>query len=171
MVIIYLLITCLQKNCWHIQKYKCVCHVQKRLGTNLRGLKKKAFKDADGKLLKLKWRGKNCLTKSRINMLSSYYGNAIRKNPGDTASMYEATWAVFHHSISTDAVHDHSDCPTGPDTWCKFNRVISEGHHHGTHPSFQKILGSMWNPSLTLISQGLSGGVWFWGNLESKWEL
>ena len=64
-----------------------VCHVQKRMGTNLCGLKKKAFKDADGKLLKLKWIGKNHLTKSRINMLSSYYGNAIRKNPGNPASM------------------------------------------------------------------------------------
>ena len=31
-----------------------VCHVEKRRGTNLCGLKKKAFKDADGKLLKLK---------------------------------------------------------------------------------------------------------------------
>ena len=67
-----------------------VCHVEKRMGTNLCGLKKKAFKDADGKLLKLKWGGKNRLTKSRINVLSSYYGNAIWKNPSDPASMYKA---------------------------------------------------------------------------------
>ena len=97
------------------------------MGTNLCGLKKKVFIDVDGKLLKLKWGGKNRLTKSRINMLSSYYRNAIRKNPGDPASMYEAIWAVFHHSVSIDAVHDQSHCPTGPDTWFKFNKAISEG--------------------------------------------
>ena len=99
------------KNCWHFQKYECVCHVQKRMGTNLRGLKKKAFKYADGKLLKLQWGWKNRPTKSRINMLSSYYRNANQKNPGDRALMYEAIWTVFHHSVSTEAVRDHSHCP------------------------------------------------------------
>ena len=58
-----------------------VCLVEKCMGTYLRGLKKKAFKDADGKLLKLKCGGKNRLTKSRINMVCSYSGNAIWMNP------------------------------------------------------------------------------------------
>ena len=124
------------------------------MGTNLRGLKTKAFKDADAKLLKLKWGGKNRLTKSRINVRSSYYGNAIRKNPDDPASMYEAIWAVFHHSISTDAVHDHSHCPTGSDTWCIFNREISEGKTAPPHtPIIPEDLGEYVEPAFTALSR------------------
>ena len=131
-----------------------VCHVEKRMGTNLRGLKKKAFKDADGKLLKLKCRGKNRLTKSRINMLSSYYGNAIWKNSGDPASMYKAIWAIFHHSVSTDTVHDHSHCPTGHDTWCIFNRAISEGKKPPPHtPIIPEDLGEYVEPVFTAPSR------------------
>ena len=84
------------------------------------------FVDDNGQVLKLKWGGgKGCLTNSVIASLTVFYGEAIRNFPGDVDGMYRAIWAVFHHSLSNDEKHDHQFCPSGSDSWCKFNRALA----------------------------------------------
>ena len=91
-------------------------HVQKRLGKRLRDLKKKTFKDDTGRVLNLKWGGKNRFTDKTIDMLKIFYGGAIRNNTQNVDAMYKAIWAVFFYDSATDEIHDHSYCPTGEDS-------------------------------------------------------
>ena len=73
---------------------ECTGHVQKRMGTRLRKLKKERGKKLlkDGKTMG----GRGRLTDKKIDMLASYYGNAIR---GSTTvpDMKNAIWAIFYH--------------------------------------------------------------------------
>lgn len=106
-----------------IKKLECISHVQKRMGTRLRKLKKEkgAEKLSDGKTIS----GKGRLTDNVINQLSSYYGNAIRQNSNSTKDMRNAIWAIYFHTRSTDAEPLHSFCPVGPNSWCKYNNAVS----------------------------------------------
>lgn len=53
---------------------------------------------------------------------------------GDLKGMIEACWAVFHHSASHDGDLQHDFCPTGPDTWCKYNlAVLNQKEQDFTH--------------------------------------
>ena len=63
-----------------VEKKGCVGHVQKRLGTALRKLKKETKGMG----------GKGRLTDAMIDKLQNYYGIAIRGNPGDLAGMKKA---------------------------------------------------------------------------------
>ena len=65
------------------EKLECVGHVQKRVGTRLRNLKK-TEKNIGGK-------GK--LTDKIIDRLQNYYGIAIRSNVGDAKAMKDAIYA------------------------------------------------------------------------------
>ena len=57
-------------------KHQYVGHVQKRMGTALRKLKKSGIEDETGQLVKFKGR----LTDNAITALNVYYGSAIRNN-------------------------------------------------------------------------------------------
>ena len=59
-----------------VQKLECVGHIQKRVGTRLRNLKKNV-KNLGGK-------GK--LTNKTIDLLQNYYGIAVRSNVGNLLS-------------------------------------------------------------------------------------
>ena len=72
-------------------KHECVGHVQKRLGTALRNLKKKGALDDSGMLVK--FRGK--LTNGSIKKLNVYYGGAIRNSSGSVDIMVKAIDASF----------------------------------------------------------------------------
>ena len=48
-----------------------------------------------------------------VYLLQVYYGNAIRANSNNLASMKTACWAVFYHSISTDKKPQNEFCPVG----------------------------------------------------------
>ena len=63
--------------CPQVQKLDCIGHVQKRMGTHLRELRKKEKKLKDGKSVK---GSKHRLTDKAIDKLHCYYGNAIRAN-------------------------------------------------------------------------------------------
>ena len=104
---------------------ECVGHVHKRLGKKLRDLKKKTFVDDNGQVLNLRWGGKGRLTNSVIDSLTVFYGGAIRNFPWNVDGMHRAIWAVFHHSLSNDEEHNHQFCPSGSDSWCKFNRTLA----------------------------------------------
>ena len=133
---------------------ECVGHIQKRLRKRLHDLKKKTFVDDSGQVRKIKWGGKGRLTESVINSLSVYFGGAIRNFPGDMDGMFRAIWAVFHHSISDDEQHHHQFCPTGSDSWCKFNRALADNVEPPKHtPKLPKDLGPFIKPVFTALSK------------------
>ena len=92
-----------------ITKLECVGHVQKRLGTGLRKLKKEK---------KLGGRGR--LTDNVIDAMQTYYGKAIRSNKGNVKAMQKATWAILHHQSAASDKTRHKYCPPGPTSWCKY---------------------------------------------------
>ena len=102
-----------------IKKLECVGHVQKRVGTRCRNLRKslKGTKLSDGKGIS----GKGRLTDKAINTLQNYYGMAIRTNSNDVLAMKKAVGAVlFHCSDSELESERHKFCPNGADSWCKW---------------------------------------------------
>ena len=92
-------------------KHECVGHVQKRLGMQLRTLKKP---DSSGKLVK--FGGKGRLTDHNIDQVQVFYGGAIRNHQNDLEGMEKAIWAVFYYSVSTDNNLQHQYCPLGMDS-------------------------------------------------------
>lgn len=116
-----------------VTKLECVGHVQKRLGSRLRSLKKRLGQTRleDGKSIG----GSGRLTKTTIDKLQVYYGKAIRNNSHDLQAMKNAVMAIWHHTQSTGQSPDHDLCPPGEDSWCGFQRDIAKGtsdyqHNH-----------------------------------------
>lgn len=102
-------------------KVDCVGHVQKRMGTALRNLKKdrKGEKLSDGKTIG----GAGRLTKALIDTLQNYYGMAIRSCKGDLRGMMQAVQASLLHCNSTDETPRHQLCPVGEASWCKWQKA------------------------------------------------
>lgn len=107
-----------------VKKKECVGHVQKRMGSRLRAVKKNT-KGLGGK-------GAGKLTDKVICDLTIYYGLAIRRNPDSAENMKNAIWAVFYHNISTNDEPQHQYCPPGKESWCKWRAAEA----HGTLSSF-----------------------------------
>ena len=107
-----------------IDKLECVGHVQKRMGSRLRKLKK----DQKGKILpdgkNLAGRGR--LTDKEIDLLQNYYGLAIRRNQGNVEAMKKAVLASLFHKASTDDEPNHYLCPSGIDSWCGYQRAEAQ---------------------------------------------
>ncbi|GFW45676.1 uncharacterized protein TNCV_3246131 [Trichonephila clavipes] len=106
-----------------VSKIECVRHVQKRMGTRLRKLKQMSSKLSDGKSIGEKGR----LTDRMIDLITTYYGNAIRQNKTCMSDMRKAVWAVYFHIRSSDEEPLHSFCPVGPNSWCKYQNQVLEG--------------------------------------------
>ncbi|GBN99854.1 hypothetical protein AVEN_13722-1 [Araneus ventricosus] len=92
------------------EKSECIGHVQKRVGSRLRKLKKK----------RKRLGSKEKLTDKFIDKLQNYYGIAIRSNIGNLQNMQSAVIAAFYHCCS-------KQCPKGGDSWCKYQRAVHEG--------------------------------------------
>ncbi|GFY07085.1 uncharacterized protein TNCV_4203561 [Trichonephila clavipes] len=76
---------------------------------------------SDGKSIE----GKGRLTDRMIDLITTYYGNAIRQNKTCLSDMRKAVWAVYFHIRSSDEEPLHSFCPVGPNSWCKYqNQVV-----------------------------------------------
>ena len=103
-----------------IVKQECVGHVQNRLGTALKKLKKQGAVDEKGLPVKFKER----LTDDNIKALNIYYRGTIRNNLNDVDAMARVIDASFLHSMSTDEDPRHQKCPdhNPPDapSWYKF---------------------------------------------------
>ena len=114
-----------------VVKKECVGHVQKRMGTALRNLKKDCGKRqlSDGKTIG----GKGRLTDKKIDLIQTYYGLAIRRNVGDLQGMTDSVNAILDHMSSTDDSPRYSLCPTGVQSWCGYNRGIATGQTHYSH--------------------------------------
>ena len=123
-----------------IEKLDCIGHVQKRLGTALRNLKTiyRGQKLSDGKTIG----GQGRLTKTLIDRLQNYYGLAIRNNKGNLQGMVKAVQAALLHNNSTDECPRHHLCPTGPSSWCKYQKSKALGieYHHTRNPIPEAIL-------------------------------
>ena len=100
-----------------VVKKECVGHVQKRVGTALRKLKKE----------KKGFGVKGKLTDRMIDKLQNYYGIAIRSNVGDLSEMKKAIHASLMHCASSKGRNLHYYCPKGADSWCRFNRDLANG--------------------------------------------
>ena len=106
-----------------VTKLECVGHIQKRMGSHLRSLKKRCGKEplGDGKSIG----GKGRLTDKLIDSLQVYYGKAIRSNLHSIEEMEKAIMAIWHHICSTDDSPQHHLCPKGTDSWCGFQRDVA----------------------------------------------
>ena len=100
------------------EKGECIGHVQKRVGTRLKKLKKSCKeKLSDGKTLN----GKGRLTEKVINTLQNAYGLVIRQNVGNLYEMKKGVGALlFHYSENEDMEKRHHFCPRGATSWCKY---------------------------------------------------
>ncbi|KAE8746814.1 hypothetical protein FOCC_FOCC006449 [Frankliniella occidentalis] len=105
-----------------VKKRECTAHVQKRMGTRLRNLKKELAgkKLSDGKGIS----GKGRLTDKIVDQISEYYGKAIRSSK-TAAEMKNKVWAIFYHMSSSDAKPTHQFCPKGAESWCKYQKAVA----------------------------------------------
>ncbi|KYN13186.1 hypothetical protein ALC57_14630 [Trachymyrmex cornetzi] len=103
-----------------VQKKECLDHVQKRMGTRLRNLKKKV--PGLG--------GKGKLTNKLIDELSIYYGLAIRRNHDSIEKMKNDIWATLYHKISTNEKPQHDKCPVGENSWCLWQKSKASNTLH-----------------------------------------
>lgn len=105
-----------------VVKSECVNHVEKRMGTRLRNIKKEK-----------KLGGKGKLTDALIKKITKYYGLAIIRNSDSVEDMQRNVMATYWHMVSTDENPKHENCPAGEDSWCKFRVAESRGLEY-THP-------------------------------------
>ena len=75
---------------------------------------------------------KGVLSKKTIDLLQTYYGNAIHGNVKDLEKMKAAYWAMFYHSVSNGAKPQHQYFPVGVDSWCKYQYALAM--HQGVPP-------------------------------------
>lgn len=116
-----------------VTKEECVNHIAKRMGTGLR----KVVKEWKVKGVTLGGRGRGALKETTIVSLTNYYRNAIIKNIPDIPAMKEAIGATLSHCVSTDENPQHSKCPTGPNSWCFFNRSLARKEQPPSHETMQ----------------------------------
>ena len=110
-----------------IEKEDCVNHVAKRLWKAIEN-KKKAAK---GTAFPLSGRGK--LTREVQDRLAAYYAKALKDNAPDVKAMKQGVYAALFHMVSTDEKPHHKHCPTGPTSWCFFNRAIAKDEAPRAH--------------------------------------
>jgi len=112
-----------------VNKKECVGYVQKRMGTQLRNVKKNSsiVDTKTDKKKRASLGGKGKLTAKQIDKLTVYYGLAIRRNCDSVDEMYKAIWATYWHCSSTDSNPRHENCPPGEESWCAWQRASARG--------------------------------------------
>ena len=94
-----------------IKKLECVGHYQKRVETSLRNLKK----------IEKGLGGRGRLTDATIDLPQNFAGVAIRQNKGNLKRMKSNFLASLFHVASSKDNNFHIHCPTGEESWSKFN--------------------------------------------------
>ncbi|KAL7307896.1 hypothetical protein TKK_0000212 [Trichogramma kaykai] len=109
---------------FQIEKKGDINHVSKRMGKLLRDKKKELSRThlSDGKTIG----GKGRLTGAAIDMLSKYYGKAVRDS-STVEEMYDAIWATWKHKRSTDREPQHDLCPIVQNSWCQWQKAKANG--------------------------------------------
>ncbi|KYN11371.1 hypothetical protein ALC57_16474 [Trachymyrmex cornetzi] len=94
-----------------VEKSECVLHVKKRMyRQNSEAPKVKNL----------------VLTNKLMIQLGVYYRLAIMRNENSVDEIKKAMWATYYHLISTDEKPQHSYCPEGLDSWCKYQKCKAE---------------------------------------------
>lgn len=126
-----------------INKKECVGHVQKKMGTRLRDIKKKSVTiDATtGKNKRSSLGGKGKLTAKMIDKLTVYYGLAIKRNCESVEEMHNAIWATYYHYISTDSNSRHEKCPPGENSWCAWQCALASKGRTGFIQALFRVSG------------------------------
>ncbi|XP_032228933.2 uncharacterized protein LOC116612384 [Nematostella vectensis] len=128
-----------KSNCRRVMKLDCIGHVQKRMGKALRKAQETKGKLADGKPVGGR---SGRLTKSAIEKLQKYYGNAIRNNVKQgvlstnqraeaISNMKMEIMAGLYHSCKLPVNERHQVCPVS--SWCaykNFTKTFKEKKHH-----------------------------------------
>lgn len=108
-----------------VVKSECAGHVEKRMGTRLRNVKKTAEIGRKGKL-----------TDVLIKKLTKYYGLAIRRNVNFVAEMKKGIMATLYHLSSTNDNPKHTNCPVRDNSWCDWHKAEAAGREKDfDHPS------------------------------------
>ena len=79
------------------------------------------------------------LKNKRINVFQNLYGHNIRANKGDPKAMSKAVKAPLKHYSSTKENPQHDDCPSGPKSWCSYQRDLANGTTEHRAIQFQKL--------------------------------
>lgn len=146
---------------FQIVKSECVNHVAKRVTRRLNNLVAEYKKPVlvNGKKVyqllsdKKKINGRGRLTAGVIASLRSLYKKAILDN-SQLGPMKQACWAVVRHQSSTDQEPDHGDCPTGPDSWCRYNRLETDEERkaYRHRSSLPKAIAKLMEPIWTALT-------------------
>ena len=118
-----------------VVKHECVSHVEKRMATRLRNLKKTKVFGADGK--QLRWGGAGRLTNAFIDQLAQYYGNAIRSHTNDLEATPSMTSVPKVPIVGADTIRP------------LLGVSLMTFLHHTTPPSYRLMLLIMSNLSLS----------------------
>lgn len=119
-----------------IEKVECTNHIAKRLGTGLRNIAKKE---------KLGGKKEGALTEVKILKLTGYYASAIKRHSASIQDMKRAIYGSILHCSSSDGAPRHEKCPSGPLSWCFYNRAIANGK---TPPAHKGKLGTHIKPAV-----------------------
>ena len=79
------------------------------------------------KITKVLGKGKAKLTDKVIGELTKFYGLAIRRNADSVKKMKDAIWASFYYCSSSDDNPNHTLCPPGERSWCKWRQAEARG--------------------------------------------
>ena len=77
-------------------------------------------------IIYIKYNLKNLATICHINILIYNIIQCTLHNTDSVDEMINDIQAIFHHSISTDENPQHSYCPKGEYSWCKYNKYMHE---------------------------------------------
>ena len=116
-----------------VTKEDCVNHISKRMGTALRKL------SAEAKLQGSSISGKGKLTNAKILKIQNYYGRAIKDHANDIGLLKRRIFAILFHLSSTDENPKHQHCPTGPSSWCFWQRALSRSVEPGSHKDHETV--------------------------------
>lgn len=86
------------------------------------------------------------LTHKVIKQLSIYYGLAIRRYPDSVEKMEKEALAALYHNCSTDAKPQHHYCPSGEDSWCKWQQAQAKNEKYRHPAAFDDETFSMLKP-------------------------
>lgn len=167
---------------WTIKKLECTNHVSKRVGSNLRKVRKDT-----GSTVKLPGKrtatlgGKGKLTLQAIDKIQSYYYWIIKTSNGDPKLMRKRILAMYAHISSTDKSPKHRNCEIA---FCKYRQAKKDRqkYQHSAHfhivPEVMKKVEHIFTRFAELdfldkcshgtsqnANESFNGGVW---NLISK---
>ena len=110
-----------------VNKGECLDHIQKRVGSRLRKLKKKSMVVRIVRREDTTWSSRD----KEINKLQNYFGIAIGANCHSVTAIQKAIGVVIYHcSEANDPDARHMFCDKRQDTWCEYQKLNLKGKVH-----------------------------------------